>query len=233
MNQKNKNRIIEDKVAALEFLTEHITIPSDLDMSDEDSDSYDELFEFLAKHLCDECIPLIINSYRSYSSTYLAESFAKVLSKQNQKVLNQYIITALKSDDIAQKESALFFAVEFASADFVEPLIEILRDEKSTEKIIMDTISLLEAIRKTDADPTVREIIEKEFRENLRYKKISEYQNDIEFRAVLRNINWEAKKALEKRDYKKVTELLSPYDGKLPKSAQKKLDIAKMSISKE
>ncbi|RLC14052.1 MAG: hypothetical protein DRI57_15125 [Deltaproteobacteria bacterium] len=223
----------KDKTAALEFLSKHLTIPSDHDMSDEDLDIYGELAEFLAEHPNDECIPLIVNSYRSHSSAYLAEVFAKVLAEQNQKVLNQHIIAALKSEDIGQRESGLFFAVEFASDDFVRPLTEILRDGKSGDKIVNDAVSVLEAVRTADTNLNIEEIIEKEFRQSSRWKHISELRNGIEFQSLIRSINWEARKALEKKDYRKVTELLGPYDGELPKSAQKKLDIAKMNITEK
>jgi len=228
MNEKDKRKSgIKDKYGALNFLTEHPVIPHTDDIPDEEWELYYEVMDYIGEHPDHDFIPLILGSYRGDSDTYISEAFGKLLAEHDWKAANEHITAILKSDDIVLKESVLFFAGEVATDDLIGILIEILRDENSTDNMVKETVSILETLQTPDNYSDLQEIIKKEFRQNTRWKSIVEYLDAGEFQSLLRSINWKARIALEEKNYSEVIELLGPYDGKLPKVAQEKLDIAK------
>lgn len=248
-----------NRAKVLEFLNDHSIILPDELISDEEKNLYDYLFEFLNCNNVDDCIPIIVNSFRTDSSAYYSEVFSKILSIQNRDIVINEIISSIRSLDEIRQESALFFAVEVASDEFIEPIIEVLRSDKTQDKIADMAIDVLESIntpsilenideliepkykrkkkekqgqnkkKKTNAD--IDRIIEIEFRQNKRWENLVRIRAEEEFKNHLIRLNWQAKKALKSKNYEEVIGLLDEYDGKLPKIAQQKLDIAKSHVN--
>lgn len=240
------------------FLRDHPVIPSESSITIEEKDLYDELFEYLNTNQADACVSLIVNSYRPDSSAYLSEVFAKILNIQNKELVVTEIINSIKSQSVKNQESALFFAVEIASEEFIAPIVEVLQNDQTSEKIVDMSIDVLESIKtsslmaniegdlkfgfgvkgkKNQVDTEkihddIERIIETQFRKNKRWAELVKVRDKRNFSSLIIKLNWKAKKALQRQKYDEVISLLGEYDGNLPKTAQQKLDTAKNHLNK-
>jgi len=138
--------MINNKEKALSFLSKRPILPSEIDISEEEYVAYGETIVWFMENPDPVCIPLIVKSHRNDSSPYFEQGLSEVLLKQNAKKTTEAILHAIQSDDPGIKESGTFFAGELPAKDFINPLVNILRDNKSSDELISNTVDALESI---------------------------------------------------------------------------------------
>lgn len=158
-----------NKESAIKFLLKHQPMPSDLEMTEELIDMYDEVRKFCINNPFEECIPLFLNSFGEINGFGVYQLVEEVLLQFPKDIVLVYVLDALKSNYYSVRYWTVDISLSFIDIKLVEPLLEMYYTENDDMKIAIvsvlsfikeiDTINLLEEVQENETSEDVKSFI--------------------------------------------------------------------------
>lgn len=155
---------------ALAWLSKHQPLPTDLEMTQEIADRFDEIRELFLTHSDSRCIPLFLNAFGGRNGWGMYQLIEHVLIKYPTHEILPPLVEALKSSNQYVRQWCAQIATYFPDSSLVSPLATLLADQeedvKSAAIIALQEIqdvrvrSILEVYLEYEEDESLRELID-------------------------------------------------------------------------
>ncbi|SFF34810.1 HEAT repeat domain-containing protein [Spirosoma endophyticum] len=158
-----------DIEGALVWLGEHQPLPTDIEMTQEIADQFDEIRKLFLMHSDSRCIPLFLNAFGGRNGWGMYQLIGDVLKKYPSHEILPHLLEGLKSSNQYVKQWCAEIATSFPDPSLVSPLAALLGDQnydvKSSTIIALQQIqdmrvrSILEVYYQHEEDESLRELI--------------------------------------------------------------------------
>jgi hypothetical protein len=214
----------------LVFLRQHPAMPSEFESTDELDGQYEALFGFLEKYPDEQCSRLLILSITPLARPSLCQRISDVLHAHHQKVRESLITEAIQSGIPCIQEWAVLFAGEFPSLQYLPLLRSLLQTAETSEETVINIVEALEAIRDSLCSVEADEILQSDFKNNVRWKALQSQMSCVaraERVIAFERDRLQAEHAFQQKNYAKVVRLLEPHKELLTPVLSTKLTYAK------